>query len=254
MSATELRVRWIPLSQGEWFGIPRGYNISYRIVDADFVTTHNLARLHSLSMEDPTRNSFVLDKLEEFATYEVLLQAYNDLGSSEASPPVRARTREAAPGAGPEGVTAEATSSTTILVRWGEVPPIHRNGVVEGFKVIYGAKGVETKSKTLEGNSTRQATLTELRKYTLYGIQVLAFTRVGDGVASGASPPLVRTFEDVPGPPSNVSFPDVSFTTARVIWAAPEEPNGIIKYVMMKNLCTVIATVNMTIPLTGPTE
>ena len=32
MSATEMRVRWIPLSQGEWYGIPRGYNISYRIV------------------------------------------------------------------------------------------------------------------------------------------------------------------------------------------------------------------------------
>ena len=36
----------------------------------------------------------------------------------------------------------------------------------------------------------------------------------------------VKTFEDVPGPPSNVSFPDVSFTTARVIWDVPSEPNG----------------------------
>ena len=41
----------------------------------------------------------------------------------------------------------------------------------------------------------------------------------------------VKTFEDVPGPPSNVSFPDVSFTTARVIWDVPSEPNGeIFKY------------------------
>lgn len=30
----------------------------------------------------------------------------------------------------------------------------------------------------------------------------------------------------VPGPPSNVSFPDVSVTSARVIWDVPEEPNG----------------------------
>lgn len=30
----------------------------------------------------------------------------------------------------------------------------------------------------------------------------------------------------VPGAPSNVSFPDVSLTTARVIWDEPEEPNG----------------------------
>ena len=67
-------------------------------------------QLHSISIEDPAKNSFVLDGLEEFTLYEVLLQAYNDLGSSEPSPVVLARTREAAPGAGPTGVTAEATS------------------------------------------------------------------------------------------------------------------------------------------------
>lgn len=30
----------------------------------------------------------------------------------------------------------------------------------------------------------------------------------------------------VPGAPSNVSFPDVSLTSARIIWDVPEEPNG----------------------------
>lgn len=29
-----------------------------------------------------------------------------------------------------------------------------------------------------------------------------------------------------PGAPSNVSFPDVSYTTARIIWDVPEDPNG----------------------------
>jgi protein sidekick len=225
MSATELRVRWIPLSQGEWYGIPRGYNISYRIVDDSLST-----QLHSISIEDPSKNSFVLDVLEEFTLYEILLQAYNDLGSSEPSPVVLARTREAAPGDGPTGVTAESTSSTTILVKWGEVEKIHRNGVVEGFKVYYGAKGVPFKYKHITSNLTKQTTLTELKKFTQYAIQVLAYTRVGDGKLS--SPPFqVRTFEDVPGPPSNVSFPDVSFTTARVIWDVPTDPNGqILKY------------------------
>lgn len=33
-------------------------------------------------------------------------------------------------------------------------------------------------------------------------------------------------FTAVPGAPSNVSFPDVSFTSARIIWDVPEEPNG----------------------------
>ena len=108
-------------------------------------------------------------------------QAYNDLGSSEPSPVVLARTREAAPGAGPTGVSAEATSSTTILVKWAEVETIHRNGIIEGFKVSYGAKGVPFQHKHITSNITRQTTLTELKKYTKYVIQVLAYTRVGDG-------------------------------------------------------------------------
>ncbi|XP_059099411.1 protein sidekick-like isoform X3 [Tigriopus californicus] len=221
MSATELRVRWIPLSQGEWYGIPRGYNISYRILT-------DTSQLNSLSIEDPTKNSFVIDGLEEFTLYEVLLQAYNDLGSSDPSPVVLARTREAAPGDGPSDISVEATSSTTILVKWGDVAKKHRNGIIEGFKVYYGAKSVPFKYKLIEGNATKQTTLTELKKYTKYAIQVLAYTRVGDGILS--SPPLQeRTYEDVPGPPSNVSFPDVSFTTARVIWDMPSEPNGEIK-------------------------
>jgi len=68
--------------------------------------------------------------------------------------------------------------------------------------------------KLIEGNTTRQTTLTELRKFTSYAIRVSALTRAGEGKFS--SPAIrERTFEDVPGPPSNVSFPDVSFTTAR---------------------------------------
>lgn len=40
-----------------------------------------------------------------------------------------------------------------------------------------------------------------------------------------------------PGSPSNVSFPDVSFTTARIIWDTPDDPNGeILAYKVMFHL------------------
>lgn len=38
---------------------------------------------------------------------------------------------------GPINVIANATSSTTIVVSWGDVPSDHRNGIIEGFKVNY---------------------------------------------------------------------------------------------------------------------
>ena len=112
------------------------------------------------------------------------------------------------------GQVAAARARGLDRLKWGEVAPQHRNGIVEGFKVYYGAKGVPFKFKHIEGNATRQTTLTELKKFTKYAVQVLAYTRVGDGVLS-SPPQQERTFEDVPGRPSNVSFPDVSFTTAR---------------------------------------
>lgn len=47
----------------------------------------------------------------------------------------------------------------------------------------------------VEGNSSRSAQLTGLGKYVLYEIQVLAFTRIGDGGPS--HPPILeRTLDD----------------------------------------------------------
>lgn len=49
--------------------------------------------------------------------------------------------------------------------------------------------------KDIPKNSTFTTTLTELRKYVTYHIQVLAYTRLGDGALS-LPPVRVQTFED----------------------------------------------------------
>ncbi|XP_055523090.1 protein sidekick isoform X5 [Wyeomyia smithii] len=221
MSATELRVRWIPLQQTEWFGNPRGYNITYRNVNEK---AYLMA--YSVIIEDPTANSHVLDNLEEWSVYEIFMSSVNEVGQSNESPHAFERTREAVPSFGPLAVEANATSSTTVVVKWGEVPKEHRNGQIEGYKVFYGSAGrTQILHKTIPNNSTYTTTLTELKKFVQYDVQVLAYTRLGDGMLS--TPPVrVQTFEDTPGAPSNVSFPDVSFSMARIIWDVPEEPNG----------------------------
>lgn len=77
-----------PLQQIEWYGVPRGYNVSYRRSNVD-------TPLDAVSIEDHNANSFVLEDLEEFTIYQVIVQAYNDVGSSQPSPPATERTREA---------------------------------------------------------------------------------------------------------------------------------------------------------------
>lgn len=214
MSASELRVRWIPLQQSEWFGNPKGYNITYRLKDDSNTTNESVYVL----IEDPTSNSYILKDLEEWSIYEIAVTACNEVGPSVESPVATERTREAVPSLGPLNVEANSTSSTTIVVKWSEVPKKAQNGQIEGFKVFYGAPGlpgVPVLQKTIPNNKTFTTTLTELKKFVVYHIQVLAYTRLGDGSLS--VPPIrTQTFEDTPSIPSNVSFPDVSFTTGKL--------------------------------------
>ncbi|XP_044572939.1 protein sidekick isoform X17 [Drosophila ananassae] len=226
MSAQQLRVRWIPLQQTEWYGNPRGYNISYKPLEKTPGAIRGVPR--SVVIEDHTANSHVLEGLEEWTVYEVRMNACNDVGCSRESGTAVERTREATPSYGPLDVQANATSSTTVVVRWGEVPKQHRNGQIDGFKVFYAAAdrpGQPVLHKTIPSNSTFTTTLTELKKFVVYHVQVLAYTRLGNGALS-APPIRVQTFEDTPGVPSNVSFPDVTLTMARIIWDDPIDPNG----------------------------
>lgn len=75
-----------PLQQVEWFGNARGYNISYaEIGTSDF---------KSITIEDHTANSHILNNLEEYTQYQVIMTAFNDVGTSLPSPAALERTRE----------------------------------------------------------------------------------------------------------------------------------------------------------------
>lgn len=75
-----------PLQQVDWFGNPRGYNITCIEVDSGIA--------HSVTIDDHTANSHILDNLEEFAQYRITMTAYNDVGNSNPSPVAIERTRE----------------------------------------------------------------------------------------------------------------------------------------------------------------
>lgn len=65
------------------------------------------------------------------------------------------------------------------------------------WQVIYKEKDSDSQPRfwLVEGNSSRSAQLTGLGKYVLYEVQVLAFTRIGDG--SPSHPPILeRTLDD----------------------------------------------------------
>uniref|UniRef100_A0A8C2RZL3 Sidekick cell adhesion molecule 1 n=1 Tax=Capra hircus TaxID=9925 RepID=A0A8C2RZL3_CAPHI len=167
----------------------------------------------------------------EWTEYALQMQAFNAIGAGPWSAAVRGRTRESVPSAAPENVSAEAVSSTQILLTWASVPEPDQNGLILGYKVriLFRAKDLdpEPRSHVVRGNHTQSALLAGLGKFVLYELQVLAFTRIGNGVPS-APPILERTKDDAPGPPVRLVFPEVRLTSVRIVWQPPEEPNGII--------------------------
>ncbi|KAF7243112.1 Protein sidekick-1 [Varanus komodoensis] len=240
-SETSLWVRWVPLPDTQYNGNPEsvGYRIKYWSLDTQSPVLTKV-------ISDRLEREHTIEDLEEWTEYELQIQAFNAIGAGPWSEVVRGRTRESVfnsevPSAPPENVSAEAVSSTQILLTWAAVPEAEQNGLILGYKVLFRAKDAESKlsSQVVRGNLSLSVLLAGLRKYVLYEIQVLAFTRIGDGVPS--SPPVLeRTKDDAPGPPVRLVFPEVRLTSVRIVWQPPEEPNGI----LLACLCARLRTTN----------
>uniref|UniRef100_A0AAY4C1I2 SDK1 protein n=1 Tax=Denticeps clupeoides TaxID=299321 RepID=A0AAY4C1I2_9TELE len=224
-SETSLWLRWMPLPESEYNGNPETVGYRVRLWRAD-----PEGEVRTQVVNDRLERELTLEGLEEWTEYLLQIQAFNSIGPGPWSESVKGRTRESVPSGAPENVTAEAMSSTRILVTWGPVPEAEQNGNILGYKVLLQKKDSDSEAEVqvVKGNLTQSVLLRNLRKYVQYEIQVLAFTRIGDGEPS--SPPgLERTKDDVPGPPVRLVFPEVRLTEVRVIWQPPVEPNGIIK-------------------------
>ena len=93
-------------------------------------------------------------------------------------------------------MTANANSSTTIVVMWHGVPPIDQNGVINMYEVMStpnedfgGAIGTRTTNVT-----QLSILLMDLEENVNYSISVLAYTSVGPGPNS--VPVIILTNED----------------------------------------------------------
>ncbi|NXK06956.1 SDK2 protein, partial [Herpetotheres cachinnans] len=223
-SETSLWLRWMPLLEQEYNGNPDSVGYKIRYVRSDGRGQAAVRIIH-----DRVEREYTIEDLEEWTEYRVQVQAFNAIGSGPWSHSVVGRTRESVPSSGPSNVSALATSSSSMLVRWSDIPEADCNGLILGYKVMYKEKDSDAHAQfwLAEGNASRSAQLTGLGKYTLYEICVLAFTRIGDGTPS-RPPILERTLDDVPGPPVGILFPEVRTTLVRLIWQPPTAPNGII--------------------------
>ncbi|XP_061768377.1 protein sidekick-1-like [Nerophis ophidion] len=220
---TSLCFSWKPLPESEYNSSPEtvGYRLRLRRPDG-------LAEDRTVEVEGAGAGKVTVEGLAPWTYHQAQIQSYNSIGPGPWSATVTTRTADSVPSDSPVGVTADAVSSSKILLTWSPVPQAKRNGDILGYKVLYSEKDSERPPSVLvaEGERNMSLLLIALQKYTVYLLQVLAYTRSGDGPPSSAV--LLQTKEDVPGPPVRVVFPEVRLSSARVVWEPPTNPNGLI--------------------------
>ncbi|XP_041838887.1 protein sidekick-1-like isoform X2 [Melanotaenia boesemani] len=221
---TSLRFSWKPLPESEYNSSPEAVGYRLRVWRAD---GQEGDRTKDVEGGGDTSEA-TTENLNPWTQYQVHIQAFNSIGPGPWSHTVAAHTAESVPSGSPVNVTAVAVSSSRIMLTWSALLHAQRNGVILGYKVLYSEKDSEgpPSVQLAEGEGNLSLLLLALQKYTMYVLQVLAYTRIGDGPPS--NPILLRTKEDVPGPPLRMVFPEVRLTSVRVVWQPPVFPNGII--------------------------
>ncbi|XP_033336425.1 tyrosine-protein phosphatase Lar isoform X4 [Megalopta genalis] len=174
--------------------------------------------------------SYELTGLYPNTLYYVWLAARTQTGEGATTVPYPVRTKPYVPGVPPRNVTGRALSPTSILVTWEPPPADESNGRIAYYKLQFVESGrSDTTEATLVKLNNTRFVLDELKKWTEYRIWVSAGTSVGDGPPS--YPITVKTHEDVPGDPQDVSANPINSTAIHVEWKPPKskEQNGVIR-------------------------
>ncbi|NWI12456.1 SDK2 protein, partial [Crypturellus soui] len=237
-SETSLWLRWMPLPEQEYNGNPDsvGYRIRYARADG-----RGRPLLHAIP--DRVEREFTIEDLEEWTEYRVQVQAFNAIGAGPWSPLVLGRTRESGtaaspaaprrvpaspaltralvpcpvPSSGPSNVSVLATTSSSLLVRWSDVPEADCNGLVLGYKVSGRSRARPVVPGAGSGCPRGRPVVPGA------GSGCPRARPVGPGAGSGCP----RVHPVVPSTGSGCPRA-LRTTSVRLVWQPPAAPNGVI--------------------------
>ncbi|XP_076249065.1 Down syndrome cell adhesion molecule 2 isoform X1 [Calliopsis andreniformis] len=227
LSSSEILITWSPPLPELRHGDIQGFNVGYRETSSAN-PSYNFSSVSGDGEEGGAE--LRLTGLRPYTKYTLVVQAYNQVGSGPLSEPLLTQTLEDVPSMPPEDVRCAALSAQSLQVSWQPPPNTHSNGIIQGYKLHYEPVLADmwrsVDEMEVRKTSALTAVLSGLRKYTNYTIQVLAFTRVGDGVPTTVT--YCQTEEDVPGSPADIKVVVSSPQALFISWLPPLEPNGII--------------------------
>ncbi|XP_014478246.1 PREDICTED: Down syndrome cell adhesion molecule-like protein Dscam2 [Dinoponera quadriceps] len=219
-----LKVIWKAPPREDWNGEIRGYYVGHRqSSDKPY-----MFETVELAKEDGKEHHLQITNLKTYTQYSVVIQAFNKVGAGPLSEECKQHTAEGVPEQPPHDTTCTTLTSQTIRVSWMSPPLSAANGVITGYKVIYGPSDTwyDENTKDTKITSSSETILHGLKKYTNYSMQVLAFTSGGDGVKS--APIHCQTEQDAPEAPIAIKALVMSAESILISWRPPSQPNGVI--------------------------
>ena len=180
-------------------------------------------------------NSTLIDGLEPFTEYALLLRACTSAGCSNSSESVGQTLPDSPAGLAAPNLTVLSPSS--IEAAWA--PPESPNGVLLGFELRLLSGPELARSEVVYSGLDFETTVSGLIPNTVYTFQLVVFNAGGS-----TSSPIVQalTFEDIP---DGISAPDIEVVNSSsllVTWEEPTMPNGIIiEYILIQNGATVFS-------------
>lgn len=230
LGARQLLVTWRPPDRPLWNGELVGYTIGFRRIDASEMPAERMYNYTRVGIPGGGEgiSDFRLVGLDKYTEYAVIVQAFNAKGDGPASEPIVAHTLEDVPSAPPQSIACTALSSQNIQVSWQAPPAPNIHGIIQGYKLLYEPSNLELDYSGRETKITPalSTVLHGLQPYTNYSVQVLAYTRAGEGVVSAMT--SCATEETVPDAPERVKSIVYGETSAIISWLPPRRPNGIV--------------------------
>ncbi|XP_028392974.1 uncharacterized protein LOC114517441 isoform X2 [Dendronephthya gigantea] len=224
ISCTSMNISWHPVDLPSFRGVPTGYVLHYRIKTSD-----NTTAFFNATIEDYLETSINISDLMIYKEYEIYMTATTIKGQGKRGDYVYLRTDEDVPQIGPQNLTLENRTSTSLLISWSAIHQEYVNGVLRGYVIEYWPIDDvnDTKNATV-GPGKTEVELINLLKFTNYSIKFAGMTWKGIGNWSDT---MFQTAEDIPDwGPLDLTALNVSETAINVTWALiPEEyRNGII--------------------------
>ncbi|XP_074654147.1 contactin-6-like [Tubulanus polymorphus] len=220
LTNTSVFVSWEPILSQYQHGAVNLYRIS--------VEQMNLPSTRVVKTVKSTSLSTTLTGLLPWRYYSLTVTGVNTIGPSPPSPAEIFQTLPGVPSGPPQDIKLGVNKSS-IFVTWKEVADDQCNSIIHGYILRYGAACCNW-SRQVQINLTNQLnyTISELKPWTMYWIEIRAFTRqIPGGFGPFSQRYEIRTSQHVPGPVKNVKATAMSYS-ALISWDTPDEKNGVI--------------------------